>query len=63
MSYSIDLGPTTLILPPDNEGDTIYYSVIQDGNNQTCLDVRTHRSYGLELKVKRCFFFKSHINC
>ena len=44
MSYSIDLEPTTLILPPHSGGDPLEYSVILDGNNQTCLDITAHRS-------------------
>ena len=51
IAYNIDLEPTPLILPPYSTDDPLGYSVILDGNNQTCLDVTAHASCGMFLKV------------
>ena len=51
MSYSIDLEPTPLILSSYTESDPLEYSVILDGNNQTCFDVTAQGSCGMFLKV------------
>ena len=58
IGYNINLEPTPLILPPYSANDTLEYSVILDGNNQTCLDVTAHGSCGMGPFAKVMFLWR-----